>query len=763
MTYEYQEGLGARGITAYGTLPEAQEYVAEEFMLPRPVPASSILPPVSPRKTRRSITVWRPQDALGESQQHNNMVKLVAWAAAGFAAAYLLSELSKRPRPKVMNPRGWLEQEMKDWGVTRWTPRVSERVLHPGIKTADEYVQTCRRLRREHIADARLLMVGFNHFSPKKWVIDAPELSYGGGYFSGFWGFWDSTQPRPEIVGSSYNWNPDTVFAIWKALGFPVTLSTRLQMAIKRAIDMFYAFEPFYAHQAEAALRSEREKRNLVLLILSPELFALHPGDRKKMLRLMRRSRNDTWKLRWIVSRLLKPYFEGHTTAWKFRPDYSREAQLIKIDWMTIQTALRMSREDFVKKFAPTGRGVWWGLHKYVPKLEFLKKLTPKAVEEFDKSLYLKIHNSPELAQDQTVWLERDFPEQRSRHATGLMFVFGHRWKQWLRTFKSRRAEGFSSVHDATYWLPTHPVAPGLDDFLFKHIRHGVHKLFDFQTIANRWNDLPPEERKGKFSDVLAAARIANYVNHKDRDFAKVAAEIGVPEEDYNEVENKYLNAIEYRRRVGIPDTIPDIVIERNGYKLFKMPYDSPKTLFIGAFSDCCMHPGGQAASCAWTVITNPYTSTFAFTDPSGNIVGSMWVWTPGGTDKGPVEEKGEGWIVIDSLEGPMVRDARRYRVFSMVDDFAKAITKDRNFTTVVIGYSRDVSYPPDWDDWLIKASEDRAVPPSGYSDAHYEQFIIRSPKKTAVKRQKALEEQSSLRTQEAFRQADRGEEFFEP
>ena len=60
MAYEYTNGLGRRVMTVYGTLPEAQEYVAEEYGLPYPVPAVRLLPPFNQKRGCRTVSFIGP-------------------------------------------------------------------------------------------------------------------------------------------------------------------------------------------------------------------------------------------------------------------------------------------------------------------------------------------------------------------------------------------------------------------------------------------------------------------------------------------------------------------------------------------------------------------------------------------------------------------------------------------------------------------------------------------------------------------------------
>jgi hypothetical protein len=50
MSYIRTSSLGYTGVTSYGTIQEAQEYVADEFDLPYYPPAAVVMAPISPKK-----------------------------------------------------------------------------------------------------------------------------------------------------------------------------------------------------------------------------------------------------------------------------------------------------------------------------------------------------------------------------------------------------------------------------------------------------------------------------------------------------------------------------------------------------------------------------------------------------------------------------------------------------------------------------------------------------------------------------------------
>jgi hypothetical protein len=162
MAYEYDRGLGATGVTVYGTLPEAQEYVAEEFDLPWPVPAFTVLPPVSPRKPRTTITIFRPEDALGVDdvctglgcwlERHKPLVWVAGIAAGMLGMRWLLKRRQRRmlenPSPKDIK----LAETARDGSIPlrrgKYKPLDPEELedvdTPPGV---NRFLEACYQLR----------------------------------------------------------------------------------------------------------------------------------------------------------------------------------------------------------------------------------------------------------------------------------------------------------------------------------------------------------------------------------------------------------------------------------------------------------------------------------------------------------------------------------------------------------------------------------------------------------------------------------------
>lgn len=100
------------------------------------------------------------------------------------------------------------------------------------IETPEHYVGACRRLARRFPgaslqamqavfpdadpaglekgdADGRLIAVGFNHETPRQWVL-------GGGFWR-FSRYYNQAVDRPDRVGSTYNADPEVVYAAFRA------------------------------------------------------------------------------------------------------------------------------------------------------------------------------------------------------------------------------------------------------------------------------------------------------------------------------------------------------------------------------------------------------------------------------------------------------------------------------------------------------------------------------------------------------------------
>lgn len=100
-------------------------------------------------------------------------------------------------------------------GAMQWARLSSPR---PPVKitSPQQYVGICRRIDRElHDVDGRLIAVGVNHVPPMEWVRGLRRDGFEPRTLAAFVAFWNATQDRPGVVGSSYNAEPEVAFALW--------------------------------------------------------------------------------------------------------------------------------------------------------------------------------------------------------------------------------------------------------------------------------------------------------------------------------------------------------------------------------------------------------------------------------------------------------------------------------------------------------------------------------------------------------------------
>jgi hypothetical protein len=107
------------------------------------------------------------------------------------------------------------------------------------IKSAGEYVEVCRGIARKYRPsgavlegegriDGRLVAAGFNRVPPREWILGDNWGKGSPRRLADFVAFWYETQGRPEVVGSSYNAEPEAVFVVW-ASGMPVKMTRKLR------------------------------------------------------------------------------------------------------------------------------------------------------------------------------------------------------------------------------------------------------------------------------------------------------------------------------------------------------------------------------------------------------------------------------------------------------------------------------------------------------------------------------------------------------
>jgi len=73
-------------------------------------------------------------------------------------------------------------------------------------------------------------------------------------------------------------------------------------------------------------------------------------------------------------------------------------------------------------------------------------------------------------------------------------------------------------------------------------------------------------------------------------------------------------------------ETIPNIDIRENGYRMRKLGSDDPRGLVLGLLTNCCQHLSGAGKDCAYHGMESGYSAFFVI-EKSGSIIAQSWVW----------------------------------------------------------------------------------------------------------------------------------------
>lgn len=157
-------------------------------------------------------------------------------------------------------------------------------------------------------------------------------------------------------------------------------------------------------------------------------------------------------------------------------------------------------------------------------------------------------------------------------------------------------------------------------------------------------------------------------VSCKDEKFFKEALKYTDNPETYLSWESRWIN----RSREC---NLPKISVNYNGYKLFLMDNNDPRSLFLGEYTACCQHPNGAGSEAAWYGVCNKDAGFYVVTDSKNKILAQAMTWI--GDDKKS--------IVFDSIE--LVRKDTKTinKVFSMFKSLSHSLNK-KGFAAVNVG-----------------------------------------------------------------------------
>lgn len=169
-------------------------------------------------------------------------------------------------------------------------------------------------------------------------------------------------------------------------------------------------------------------------------------------------------------------------------------------------------------------------------------------------------------------------------------------------------------------------------DYIWKHKDSSKYRRAI--SLAKRWEDLLIAGGGAKFSvdDNFAFLRAKNYSNVISKEFAMECGKHNIGKKQFEKLQAYYLKGC--KKQCNVP--MVDIAID--GLRGYTLPKNDVRGMFLGEYTDCCQHPNGVGADCAYHGTEDP-DGSFVVVESKGEIVAQSWTW------------KNEDAVVFDNIE----------------------------------------------------------------------------------------------------------------
>jgi len=255
-------------------------------------------------------------------------------------------------------------------------------------------------------------------------------------------------------------------------------------------------------------------------------------------------------------------------------------------------------------------------------------------------------------------------------HEATLVATFGSQWRRWLglRHFGGADPDDFHQVYMATSFLFKEiedRIRPrssfrDLGNFILRNLDLGLGNL---SFIAHRWEALRDDVLSPGFRDEIQGMLEREWREEFGWDLTgdpatdevlSALSSAGIKQPDFQRI----VESIEGMERAPLPDWARIDPFKVGRYRARFLPRDDMRAPLIGIYTGCCQHINGEAASCALHSCVSPLGAAFVVEDPKrpANILAASWVWSDG-----------EGIVVFDSVEGPVVRGVKDSRTKHVV------------------------------------------------------------------------------------------------
>jgi hypothetical protein len=316
------------------------------------------------------------------------------------------------------------------------------------------------------------------------------------------------------------------------------------------------------------------------------------------------------------IKRLLRAPYEVRVVALKgpcleaLHRDDNHSCSPYRIDWEAVAAILK--DKDRLAEYLPN-KFLWATTFGRIPKDEILIRAIGKEVSSFDFGTYKSAEKLIRYEQLSTTG-------QEERELTVSVSLIAQKYfttGNLSQFVEYKRRNMGMSMHDIFAAMPSVPFGKEVGEFMLKAKDSSMEKVF---LVIRMWQYLSPEARKGKLSEMFAAAE--KEANNPDN-FTLQATIWGTSEEKAIEIHKKWTSGLSNLQK----ETIPAVEAKAGAYVMRKLPREDGRGLFLGQLTNCCQHVlGGAAESSAWHGAIDE-DGGFYVIEKNNKIVAQSWIW----------------------------------------------------------------------------------------------------------------------------------------
>lgn len=213
-----------------------------------------------------------------------------------------------------------------------------------------------------------------------------------------------------------------------------------------------------------------------------------------------------------------------------------------------------------------------------------------------------------------------------------------------------------------------------------------TRNIGELKIIAEKWNQLSPDQENLKYNEVLALCRGNQYINgRKDAFEDAFKLSMGIDNDQYFDMAQSA-----YLRGINTPRTIHyEKPVVKNDISVELMPIDDPEVMLISnRHNICCQHIAGAGKFPAISSAEDPFSRAMLIKEKDKPI-GIAWLWTR--------EEERDGQqftsMCIDNVELRGFADSQE-DITAAIKDLSVAIAEENGFKRVTIGTHSKIYNP---------------------------------------------------------------------